>query len=659
MAGVIVNTPQGPYEFPSQEQADRYLAAVGQGQPPRSPETSGMDYARGAIRGTVRGLAAPADITSMALEKAPPFTPMGAANLITKQLLGRQGYQQPSEQALDLAGIEKPTGTGAKYLEEGVAGGIGGLTTGGPMGKLPALVSGAAGGLGGQAAADVAGDNPLSRIVGALLGSALGYGGLTMATGSRARHRLNELTKDIPDSTFDRMSENMRNAANQGVTLNAAQAVPGRTPLSAAVEQTAVSPKTGPKTMLRMEEQTRQARQAGDRLLGMMGPEKEGSEAALQAGKAATQAIDKAKDFRTNLVTPYYATKPQAPSIFKFDVKDLENKIAKASNESTDYGSQLKALSEQVGKAKTADELNSIYHEWNQGLKAGNLNNKPVVDHAAGKIRELGLKPIDALLDVHQVHRTGGANLYKQVTDKLVDPMKRSPVGRVAGQKGIQEDIPTATNRILSVLDAKDIKAQSILNLQKALDQQQPGTFASLARAAFAQKLENSFKPQAGQTPFDAPAKAAAAIWGGEGQTAMRENFRATMAGVARSQGLKGQAESDFVRGAEKIMQAIEAAGREKAVSGIAHQQPLAGEVAKGAGAIALYAPQATGVVSRAVERVSGGKMAKDLYELLWSGPEGVEKIRQIARMSIPQIRAAAATGALTGAVQQAQQAEK
>lgn len=653
MSGEVrVDTPQGPYIFPSQEAADRYLADT---KPPVTQQagSTGKDYGDALKRGVVRGVMTPADMVMMGADN-----PLGAGGIpfVIKKLLERGGIENfdPGKRVLDATGIEKPKGTGAKYAEEITAGGVGGVLMGGR--PSTSLISGMSGGAGGQLAADLTSDNPISRVIGALLGGLLGYGGYSAIMGSRAKTRVNDLAKDIPDSTFDKIREGVENAKDKGITVSAAQGTAERTPLSVLTQEVAGSPKSGPKQMVDLEKQGGQAKGAADKLLGMLGAPEEPAAAAHGAQKAATQAIDAADKSLTKAVTPFYATDKGKMAEFGERIQELARRIVAGADKATEHGKALEDLSETIKKVETPEQLNSVYHEWNQGLKAKQLNNKPIVDYTAGEIRKKGLAHIDEMLENLQVDRKGGKALYKKTTDEVIDPLRRSPTGQIAGAKGVVEDVPTATNRVLGVLDDKNIRAQTILETQATLDKQGPGTFARVARAAFEKKLEAAFTPVEGQTPFDAPAKLAKAVWGGEHQTAARENFRATMAGVARSHGLTGAAEGQFVKGAEKIMQAIEAAGREKPVGSVSHPAPIAGEIVKGAGAAALYAPQATGILSRTVERLSGGKMAKDLYDLLWSGPEGVDKIRKIARMSIPEIRAGAAAGTFTSAVQQAEE---
>jgi hypothetical protein len=659
---VVIDTPQGPYEFDTQEQADRYLAASQQARkpvtaPPAPAPSESSDYGYAAKRGLVRGLMNNADL-AIESSKGPTGTlMMGGVPWIIRQLMERKEGKpfEPSQRVLESLDMkDKSSGAGARYLEEGVAGGVGALATGGKV--APSVVSGVAGGLGGEASADMFGDNPVSRVAGSLISSLLGYGGYSAVAGSRAKTRVHDIAKDIPDKTFDEIKEALDNAKKQGVKISAAQATSERTPLSALSQEVTSSPATAPKAGLNLEAQAGQAKSAADRLLGMMGGVKDPTEAAHGAQKAATKAIAAADSDLSNTVKPLYETDLNKLADFAKRKNGLAKAIFAESDPATEHGKHLKDLAKAVTKAETPEQLNAIYNEWNQGLQQNKLNGKSVVDFAAGEIRNKGLSKLDRFLNAVQVNRKGAQDEFAYQTSRVIDPLRRSPVGQLAGRAGIQEDVPTQTARILRVLDDHNVRAQSILDTQVTLDKQAPGTFAKLAAAAFDKKVQEAFKGREGQTPFDAPAQLAQAVWGGPKQTAMRENFRATMAGVARSHGLTGAAEGEFVKGAEKIMQAIEAAGREKVTGNISHPSPVVGEIAKGAGAVALYAPQATGVISRTLEKVSGGKLAKDLYEMLWSGPEGVDKIRKYARMSIPEIRASALAGAGAAAYEQAKE---
>ncbi len=723
-----------------------------------SPSSSGADYAQGAKRGVTRGLLTGAD---MAMETGDTPLALGGVPFIVKQLMGRDF--SPSERVLKALELDKkPEGKGARYAEEGIAGAVGGLTTGGRH-VAASAVSGAAGGLGGEAAANLFGDNPISRVVGSMLSSLGGYGAYSAATGSRARTRINTLAKDIPDRTFDEMAAGVKNAKEQGVKIAAHQATSERTPLSTVASEVGNSPAAGPKQGLDLEAQAGQAKGAAERLLGMMSgyqktqpsnplfifkdgrgeygkgidahgnllqdagidnqdfaaiaksgriyvdssgdaikiiagkdhyslpevmeaakrfvakavPEKpvmvmfddkqynvpsprvNPVEAAHGAQRAATKAVNAADQDLSNSVKPLYETDLNKLKDFDKRRAGLVKAIFAESDPATDHGKHLKQLASAINKAKTPEQLNAIYNEWNQGLQQNKLNGKSVVDFAAGEIRNKGLSKLDRFLASVQVDRVKAQDDFQYAQSRVIDPLRRSPVGQLAGRSGIQEDVPTATARLLKVLDNPDVRAQTILDTQKTLDAQAPGTFAKLAAAAFEKKIEAAFKGREGQTPFEAPADLAQAVWGGPKQTAARENFRATMAGVARSNGLSGVQEAEFVKGAEKIMQAIEAAGREKTVAHIPHGKSAAAEAVKGGVGSAIYTPQAPGAVARTMEAASGHRAAKALYELLWSGPEGVEKIRKYARMSIPEIRTSALAGAVSAAHQQSHAQEK
>ena len=124
------------------------------------------------------------------------------------------------------------------------------------------------------------------------------------------------------------------------------------------------------------------------------------------------------------------------------------------------------------------------------------------------------------------------------------------------------------------------------------------------------------------------------------------------MLASAKSQGKTQQQAFEFVRGMEKLLGIIEAAGRGKVIRPLPETQMkglgVAVDVARGA----VYTPQAPSAFQQTIEGLMGtDRTRRQIFDLIWS-PEGVDEIRKYARMSIPDIRTAFAASAAAQAAQ-------
>lgn len=575
-----------------------------------------------------------------------------------------------------------PQGFGEKLAAETIGGAALGGGTGviGAAGKVAqamkgGAVAGAGAGAGGELAADAFGDHPVARIVGALVGGPAGMltakgvefiksllGGSSMRTPGV----VHEAAKNIPDETFARAKADQASARDIGVNVTGAQAMPQPTPLLGLQNKVATSPSTSSVANAMFNRQTSQSTDAGRALLDKIAPAGDPTQAAFKAQTAAEGSVERARQLRTKVTKPEFAfTEKNMARQDAFDANQEMREILKEVGPNTPAGRFIESnVAVHIGETKLSPQGNLSFTETDlerlKNILAGaktKLSSPTIADegvdrHTAAQIRSL-LAPFEKKIDTYRVNSEAGKTLYKQISDDIVDPMKRSPTGAIAGKKGVVEDTPTATSRILKVLDDdSNIRAQSILRTSRDLSKSDPKAFPALVRATWERKLESALKGEEGHIDPQAPATFASSVWGSAGQTAKRENFRAMVAGVAEAHGLRAPEVAEAVKGAEKVMQAIEMAGRGRSAIGTAAGTPGAGGETMLTDVVRIKGATPFSATARHIQNIFEAKSNKEIMELLTS-KDGLEKIRQFARTNPADWRQAGFAGGAAATVNQ------
>jgi hypothetical protein len=529
--------------------------------------------------------------------------------------------------------------------------------------QIPGLVTagaigGAGSGIGAETAEALNPGNPITRIVGALLGGLVGAPASYMGTGGGAARRVNELTRGIPDARLADAQNLMQRGKELGVPLNLPQAMPDQPTPLAALSEDASRSTSGPQHTMIQTGQNKQAKEAAEQGVGMFGlPDADPTTTAMKTQEAATAAVKRADKLPGKVAGDEYSfkekmAKPQEIKAVDADLRDEIERIGPTTS---------------AGRFLQQEVLGKIWDKKNQGYILDHEQLKTILNEAKaaigkptlktpgleGRSAEQARKALEGTLEKYlsskMVNKEQGDTIYKQGKEAITEPMQRSPVGQIAGPAGLDPEAPTKVDQIFKVLDSPNIRAQSISKMQVDLDKSAPGTFAAYSKAAMERKLEKAFSGK-GQTPIDAPTAFSQAMWGGPGQKVARENFRATMAASARSLGKSPEQAAEFVRGMEKLMEVMEAAGRSKVITNTPQGKNLAFESAVDVGRAAVYTPQAPGALNRISQALTSDATRRKVFDMIWT-PEGVDQIRSYAAMDIPAVRAAFAASLVAPAV--------
>lgn len=321
----------------------------------------------------------------------------------------------------------------------------------------------------------------------------------------------------------------------------------------------------------------------------------------------------------------------------------------------TDIGALKAAVEKQLGSAKTTGfvsvgEIQGVLNEAKTKLNAPMIGDKGIDRHVAGKIRT-SLDELENIVTAASANRPLGHQVYADIYDRIVNPMKAGLTGKIAGVKGVVDDAVPPTTRILGELNAPTVRAESIQRLAKDMTRVDPGAFPALVRGTWEQNLEKAF---AGGDQAS-PAKFAAALRGSPEQAAKRENFRATIAEVARANGLSQRGIDEAVVGAEKFMSVMEAAGRAK--GGMAAAPPAQGGPVEnlilraGPGMAPAAGVRWLDRISDMMNRKAYGEIAEAL-----TSPDGMTQMREWAKFDIGKYRLSGVSGGVAGVTTQAKE---
>lgn len=597
---------------------------------------------RAGVRGIVRGLfSVPEMISNLA---APSKGMETALQSMSKTPLS----PNPTVESLLSRVVAKPEGA-SRYLEEGIAGGTGALTFPGSI--VPKIVAGAGGGVGGETAANLLEDKPWARVAGALAGGPLAYAGLQ--GGKLIRSLLggpstatptvvSETARGTTPTEWDKMIAAREAGRDLGVPIIGTQGLDRPSPLHALQEKvTGMSPELTAETA----KQVPAARLAATRFLGSLAPEAEPAAVATRAQGAAEAAIEKARKFATTGTAPYYELTRKTVSDQEMLLPAIRAQLNAAQSPAAREFLESQVFGKLSGdKVQSVEELKNVINEAKTALKAPNIGDKGIDRHVMGKI-STSLDELEKVVASASANRPLGHEVYKDIYERIVNPMRQSLTGKIAGVKGVVDEAVPPTTRILGELNAPTVRAESIHKL--AADMTRAGdaqAFPALVRGTWEQNLEKAFAGAEGAAQT-APARFASALRGTAEQTAKRENFRATIAEVARANGGNQQAIDQAVVGAEKLMTVMEAAGRAK--GGLGAMPAQGGGIVEnivlrgGAGAASGAQLRIFGPISDMLNR----KAYKEIAGLLTS-PTGLEQLRELAKFDLTKYRISGVSGA-------------
>jgi hypothetical protein len=185
----------------------------------------------------------------------------------------------------------------------------------------------------------------------------------------------------------------------------------------------------------------------------------------------------------------------------------------------------------------------------------------------AQEIRSMFRDMID--LEVPQLAQANKA--YESVMSGVVDPLKKSVVGRVAGRAGANDALEAPQARLFSVFEkgtTPGATSSEILTLEKAFRQAgQPEVYQDAAKSWLAGKVSTALKSTDNRMPDNIGERLRVAFGDPRQLDQTSKGFEDVLAGLARSQGVP---EASYVKGFKHFMEIVsDAARRPGSVRGV------------------------------------------------------------------------------------------
>jgi hypothetical protein len=195
-----------------------------------------------------------------------------------------------------------------------------------------------------------------------------------------------------------------------------------------------------------------------------------------------------------------------------------------------------------------------------------------------------------------------GRQLYREITQQEIDPLRASSVGRMAPPKGkFDPSQPGDAEKAVGVI-AKGTDVDEIRQLHTHLNAQNPQAFPAVARGLLETTFEKATKPTLEGENVKMGAKWANDLRGKDQQ---RANFDEILRGVAAAHGVPAD---QLVQGTNVLFDVLKATGK---IPGVG--SPTAGRIASGA-------ELSRNPITAAAETLSTqpatavGRWAKDVY---------------------------------------------
>ena len=340
---------------------------------------------------------------------------------------------------------EDPKTNTGKVMANLIASGSGGVVAPGNMGQNAAM--GLAGGIGAEGAAKVFGDNPVTRIIGSLVGS--GVHGLATKEYLNRATLAREMLSDVKDEDLSKAMQNQRDDFARGIPTHLGQAMPTASNIDTYADALANSPQGKSIAELLRDQPYRISNRAEAELAKLPGELLGPHTVANRVQKAATEVISTADKVPGKVWTDTFeeAAKTAGKDIPEETIKTVVKGLLDKRDTYAQATSEYKALDELVSRfAETnpntkelgfltdASKLHRSLNDFKSSLSKENLakkNYSTSVDKFIGKtIQEVKGKLGEAL------EPYGKANKAYAEAKKVVTDLKETEIGRLAQRRG-------------------------------------------------------------------------------------------------------------------------------------------------------------------------------------------------------------------------------
>lgn len=480
---------------------------------------------------------------------------------------------------------QTPTGKVLGGIGESTVGAL--ASPGGFVAPIRSAVVGASSGMGAEGSAKLFGDNGLSRFLGGLFGGLTG--GVVTAAKTNKESLAREALKDARPADLAVAKQRMIEAEAAGIPINLSQAMPRASNIDAYAETLANS-RHGVKTTEQLRAQPAQiALGTEDQLSTLPGQIRQPQILANNAQEGATKAISNGVAAAGQA---WQKAAPQGSLIPEQMVGQLDNRLAlmakqypntAAAELFNDVQARLKAPQQPAppgpgilgpngqplnppaaGPKYLTDALqvkgaidDALENFGKRNLNTPGLDSKLL--RRAQEVREM----FNGLVDQYAPKLSAANQAYNAVMEGVVDPLKKSVVGRVAGRTGASDVLESPQSRLFSVFDKGTVPgatSSEILTLERSLREAgHAADFQDAAKTWLATKVSTALKSGDNRMPDDIAGKLRVAFGDPRQLDQTSKGFQDILAGLARSQGVP---QAPYVKGFQAFMEIVSNAAR-------------------------------------------------------------------------------------------------
>ncbi|UOF77838.1 hypothetical protein [Bacteriophage sp.] len=582
-----------------------------------------------------------------------------------------------------VAGIgAQPVTSGEKYLASSIEGVTSALA--GPGGAAKPLLTAAAGGgagVGSEAAAQTLGDSWWARLLGGFAGATpVGLGASLRKNGPQLAR---ETLKDIPELDLRRAQQRMQQVNDSGAgSINFSQAMDIPSEVDSLVNSLASS-RFAPNVKAQLNKQPGQVVMAADAAqAGLPGEVRSLQTAANNAQQSASDVVkleieeagklwrDKAPqgsvlppeavaalDARLAKIAKNNPNLEAAKVIEDVRKNALTNPEFRAQTESPLGGGLVsskikKPVSEAPNDKFLTDALdlkNAIRdHLDNYGART---NATGTVDANTLRVAQQVRNEFRAVLEKYAPKLLEADAAYSGHISNVVDPLRKSEVGRLAGKVGATDTAEASVAKLVGIFDRGTVpgsKNSEILSMQRALAKTPEGNanFQDAVKSWLASRLSKATEPQAGRTPLTVAQKLEDVFGSPRQSNTKWQGTKDMLVALARSRNLP---DGDLLRGFQATMEFITSAAKRPGAVGEAATDIRA--VAQGEAPNLLRPSQASMAYGIREKLKSMGQAdAYRFIDNLITTPEGVDTLIKLGKTPVMSNKAATLMAAALGA---------
>lgn len=513
-----------------------------------------------------------------------------------------------------------------RAVTETVGGGVaGGLPA---TGRNVATLAGA--GAGSELAADAFGDNPISRVAGAMLGGSVPA--IVNAHKPNAERLLKQATEQIPEPAWRRAKAAESTLNEAGIPHLKSQLLGEGSTLPDLVAVASQHPSVRPRLVTSVEKAPERSRQAFERW-GQQNLPIGVDETRSVFGDVQGAAQQRINDLRTSANAKYKAAMPpgvQTDTYTPAQVRQLAETLRQQAQDPAKFGPLtaggqfMTRLADDVeGIVKSSSILGPNGLPLERNVPKGFVNNllKDLNTRAEKEgYKGLSMDEVKAAVKAATPEFEAAREAKTAAMTGVVNPAQRGLLGQLAGMGGgVRPDKTTASARAIDIVFPKDQRQpDAIVELGKQFGGERVG---EILREHLARSMEQSVKLTAEAGKMQQPFNFVQAV---AGTNAQRQNVEAALMVTSEAMGANPAAVRN---GFYKLMRAMETTKDLKLPASVdrATLQQQAGLNVPGL----LVAPQSR--LGRVLWERATEKTFKQIADVVMS-PEGLKELERIAK---------------------------